>query len=133
MKYSLEDWLEDYGWYCELIQRLLKQGAPKGSQNAPFRDYFLRKYHNEPGVSFHRARLAAGLSWFDRHFREIDFAPLAVICEDKAIVTKAFIMALWRYYAQCPNEHLADDPPVLEIATAARENETILKKPRDSS
>ena len=126
MDYSLDDWMDDWNWYHSLIERLLARGASKGSQNVPFRDYFSQKYQHDSSVSYHRERMAAALSYADRHIRELDVSPIAVVGDTTALTTKAFALALWRMYAQCPDAELSTDFPTDIVIQFANENQTIL-------
>jgi len=110
-EYSSDEWVQHFDHFFR---------SPRGSNKAELLSYFGAQYRQSPSEGCWKMnRCGTALAYLMRHLAE--FEEFVVTHEGRALVSAPIVLALGRYYAAIPDEHLDDEPNPEMILEYARE------------
>ena len=109
-EYSIDEWVSHF-------DRVFR--SPGQSSKADLMGYFRAQYPDGPEGWWKLKRFSDALAYLAQH--SPDFEEFVVVHERRGLVSEPIVVALWRYYARIPDEHLGNAPDVEMIRGFAKE------------
>ena len=107
-EYPIEDWLADYTWLCqhspEVVSDLLN-----GDISA-YVLHFAETRQNPFVADFCRRCFVAAMTYLQNNLDAIDFGKFSVVGTERALISKAVIVTLYRFFVARPDD--AIDMPI---------------------
>lgn len=111
IKIPLNDWLDDFSWFLDELHRR-SEAKDKNFSIEEVRDYFFDKYSDALIASYREKRILAADAYLQNHIKDFDSGRIAVVGEERALISKPLLLAMWAMFQNCPDDLLSEDFPV---------------------